>query len=193
MLKSSVLVFVFMALITSGAVAAEARHLFTGSLGFAQVQAYGPEYETQSLSDLAFEAEYSQVVGSFIRYSARLGTMLSGDFFSMGIGVNYHFVPLRWEVDHPLDNVSIVTVSSWSPYVGVDLAMSRLQISLKQTESTSSDVVIAAQVGPTLKAGLYHAISKDFLARVELQNSYLFSTQVASNSLALSCGISYLF
>lgn len=173
--------------------ATEKKHLLGGSFGFQQVQAYGPNYESQNISDLALEVEYSQLSNSFVRYSARLGTQVSGDFFSMGLGVNYHFNPLRWDVNHPLDNVSIVTVSSWSPYLGVELSMSRLQISLKKTVSNDTDVVIAAQVGPTLKGGVYYALSGDLLIKGELQSSYLFSGEVASNSLGLLCGISYFF
>lgn len=170
-----------------------ATHLFGAKLGYTQLSAFGSSYEAKAISGTSFDAEYSNVTSSFWRTNFRMGGLLSSDFMVLAGGINYHFSPLRWNVNHPTENVTIAAFSFWSPYVGLELAASRVQISLKRNDSNNSDVVLGSQIGPILKLGFFKPINQKWLYQVELSNAYMFSSEVATSAMGLTAGIVYNF
>lgn len=170
-----------------------ATHLLGAKIGFQQLSAFGSSYEAKAISGTSFDVEYSNVTSSFWRTNFRMGGLLSGDFMVLAGGINYHFYPLRWSVNHPTDNVTISAFSFWSPYVGLELAASRVQISLKRNNSNNSDVVLGSQIGPILKLGFFKPINQKWLWQTELSNAYMFSSEVATSAMGLSLGIVYNF
>jgi hypothetical protein len=185
--------FSMLLLALSHAASADTLHLLRLSTGYFNYQVVGTKYEPADVSDFPLEAEYSLTPpGSAWRFGAQVYGDVSAQFLSLSAGADYHFRPLNTAVIYPLDNVSYQTASVFSPYVGMRLGISRVQISLKKQGTYTSDIVAGALVGPHLRAGTTYSVDQDWKVDVHVYTAYGFSPQIATSIYGLSIGIAYI-
>ena len=194
MRKVQVLKFIFMLLLVLAQVAsADTLHLIRLSSGYFNYQVVGTKYEPTDVSDYPLEAEYSLTPpGSAWRFGAQVSGDVSAQYLSLSAGSDYHFRPLNTAVNYPLDNVSYQTSSVFSPYVGMRLGITRVQISLKKQGTLTSDIVAGALVGPQLRVGTTYSVDQDWKIDAHVYSAYGFSPQIATSSYGFSLGIAYI-
>lgn len=179
-------------LCTMTAVRAQAVQLLGAGIGLVSNQVTGSNYRPKSFNSLLLQGSYSIFVSPSWRVGASGGGTTTGDFLTLSAGGFYHFQPLDWEAASPRDSVQYRILSEWSPYVGLDLSMSRVQVKLDQSSTSNTDLVAGALVGPHLRAGTLYSWDRDIILAAEAAMTFGFSSAVSASGQGLSFQFIYL-
>ncbi|MEQ1878816.1 MAG: hypothetical protein ABL958_19405, partial [Bdellovibrionia bacterium] len=108
----------------------------------------------------------------------------------LGAGAYYHFVPHLIETKTFGENVTIMRIPTWSPYLGVELGMSRVQMTLNRSGG-GSDLVLGALIGPSFHLGTLYSFSPAWSLNFDAHLSYGLSPTVAATYMGFTTGFSY--
>lgn len=183
----------FAASMMAGASAwATGPNLASARFGYLGFQAFGSDYETATFSEPGIFGDYSIELNPKWRFKVSYGLSSSQNIMTLGVGGAYYFIPMRSEARRIDESVTITTYPNWSPYMGVELATSRVQISLARS-ARATDVVLAALIGPALHLGTGYSLSPAWQLSADIFALYGFSNVVASGATGGSLGFSYNF
>ncbi len=160
---------------------AETLHLLKGGAGVLQYEVSGSGYKTKAESSVAMLGEYSfTTTNSAWRLGAEVAGTPEAEFLNLSAGGDYHFIRMNAAVSQQLENVSYTSFPILSPYLGLRLGFSRVQISLQSSTSSSSNIIAGSVVGPSIRGGTIYSLNQDWKLDFCLYSSYGFSPQVAT-------------
>ncbi len=161
----------------------------TFRIGGVSTTASGSIYKTKSQGSGLVAADFSINYGQNWRLFTSFSTTITGDVLGLGVGGAYHFRPYQSKTEQVGTNVTIGQTYKWSPYIGFELTMSRIQMSLVQNQNTAnSDVVLASLVGTTLHGGSYYTYSKNLSLVFDGFVTYGVSSTISTSQMGLSFG-----
>lgn len=182
----------FTASVSSEARASEAGHFISGGLVPLSYEISGSNYLTRGDTNWLIQGRFGYFKSPQLRMGASVASDIAGDMLSLSAGAAYHFQPYLWSTAHATENVDYVFISTWSPYVGIDFTLTRVQLSLVQKENVAnSDMIVGGVFGPTFRIGTLMAIDQDFGMIFELLSTYGFSNAVGLRTYGVAIELIY--
>lgn len=159
-------------------------------VGLNSLTAVGSAYAEKKSDEAIIHLDYSLGLDPRWRLKLSGAATISFETVYLGAGAYYHLIPHISESKAIAENVQVTRIPTWSPYIGAELGMSRVQLTLNRS-SGGSDLVLGALIGPAFHAGTLYSLSPSWSLNFDGHLSYAISSAVAATYMGFTAGFSY--